>query len=456
MTISESSPSTEIEAVRGKLRQRWELASVLNFLNVFKPIIGKDLKISAEDIETALIDQNSTLAQLHIALLKGILSKSQTLNTSDGWIISLSKTLSMWWPWVAEGDFPLTGAKGKEMSFYKDLDPITRLVILKALCEVRAEQYDAVAYINDSLKDGTDVLYFRKNKLTSDGGGVTFWYEGNETTGHRLYKEVLLFEFGRGKGKATIPEVNCQWETLATNLEEFKEIVNAFSSSEVKVEAALSKSVEIDVIPVLEKQWKKKQMMLQKKQREQVLLNGFRNSVRTRACRNGKPIDYTFDNYDKAIKEAIQYTNKRTTSEERGEAEKPSQFGKRKGHISDESNHSGTESDAERSSHQESDYSEDDNSDEERESEKEDDGAKDSERDQHNVRSQKQKKPLVHRPKGMRFSKRLAGIPGHITPESVNLVAKNRLRQRPSVNTAFDSIVIPDSEDEGGSVDSVN
>ncbi|KAL8523786.1 hypothetical protein ACS0TY_013670 [Phlomoides rotata] len=129
--------------------------------------------------------------------------------------------------------------------------------------------------------------------------------------------------------------------------------------------------------------------------------------------------------------------NKRTTSEERGEAEKLRQFGKRKGPTSDESNHYGTKSDAERSSHQESGYSKD-YSYEERESKKEGDGTKDNERDQHSVRSQKQKKLLVHRPKGIRFTKRLVGIPSHITPESMNLGAKNRLRQRPSVNTVFD------------------
>lgn len=39
-------------------------------LQVFHPVIGKDLKLSAEDVETAIIEQNSTLAQLHIALLK--------------------------------------------------------------------------------------------------------------------------------------------------------------------------------------------------------------------------------------------------------------------------------------------------------------------------------------------------------------------------------------------------
>lgn len=38
MMISAAPPSTEIESVRGKLRQRWELASVLNFLNVISLI----------------------------------------------------------------------------------------------------------------------------------------------------------------------------------------------------------------------------------------------------------------------------------------------------------------------------------------------------------------------------------------------------------------------------------
>lgn len=140
------------------------------------------------------------------------------------------------------------------------------------------------------------------------------------------------------------------------------------------------------------------------------------------------------------------------TSEEPREAEKPSQLGKRKIPVSDESNNSATESDAERSSYKKSDDSED-FSDKENESEKEDDGAKDSAREQHNICSKKQNKPVIHKPKGMRFSKRLAGIPGHIIPESVILGAKNRVRQRPSINTAYESIVVADSEGESQSGD---
>ncbi|CAM8967447.1 unnamed protein product [Rhodiola kirilowii] len=54
----EQSPVSEVDAVgldvesaRVLLRQRWELASVINFLNVFKPVIGGDVKMSAEEIE---------------------------------------------------------------------------------------------------------------------------------------------------------------------------------------------------------------------------------------------------------------------------------------------------------------------------------------------------------------------------------------------------------------------
>ena len=106
---AEASPPplhSEMEIQRKKLRQRWELASILNFLNVnkfpsffsksfglewkskpflsfsqlsvecccflqvFEPVIKSNLKISAEEIESALIEPNDSLAQLHICLLK--------------------------------------------------------------------------------------------------------------------------------------------------------------------------------------------------------------------------------------------------------------------------------------------------------------------------------------------------------------------------------------------------
>lgn len=37
---------------------------------VFESLIGKELKMSAEEIENALINPNASLAKLHIALLQ--------------------------------------------------------------------------------------------------------------------------------------------------------------------------------------------------------------------------------------------------------------------------------------------------------------------------------------------------------------------------------------------------
>ncbi|KAL6501950.1 hypothetical protein OROGR_027083 [Orobanche gracilis] len=455
--VSESSltRTTDVEPVREKLRQRWELASVLNFLHVFEPVIENDLKMSAEDIETALIEQNNTLAQLHIALLKGIVPKSKLLKSSDDWMIILSKTLSMWWPWVATGEFPLTGAKGKEISCYKELEPTTRLLMLKALCEVRADQHDAVSYINEAMKENGELSNFRKDKLADNGNGVAFWYDGNETLCHRLYREVQFFENEGVKGKGTAPAICYKWETLATNFEEFKKIVNTFSSGGVQWEVAVGKSLETDVIPVLERQWKKIQKAQRQQQREQMLLDGFRNSRLTRSCRNQKHIDYRFDNYDKSITEAIQYANKKKTSEE-----KPSKRAKRTAMTtSNESKNSdstsmddeSTESDIERSIHQVI-HDSNDSSHDEYDDEKEDDNDDDVD-DNNNGNHDRKNMQIIVNSRGLHTIKRLAGVPGHTVSKGINLGAKNRLRQRPSINTAFDSAVAPDSEDDSSSRD---
>ena len=42
----------------------------LTFLQVFEPVIGSNIKMSAEEIETGLIKPDSSLARLHIDLLK--------------------------------------------------------------------------------------------------------------------------------------------------------------------------------------------------------------------------------------------------------------------------------------------------------------------------------------------------------------------------------------------------
>ncbi|XP_049373805.1 DDT domain-containing protein DDR4 [Solanum verrucosum] len=434
-------PTSEIELARRKLRERWELASVLNFLTVFEPVLQIKLKISAEEIETALIEPNDNLAQLHIMLLKGIPPVNKLLKDSDGWVMALSKKLEMWWPWVAEGNFPLTAKKGEEMSTYKALNPTTRLLVLKALCEIRADQSDTISYISDETKNRTDSTAFRKEKLGGNGNEVSYWYDGNETLGHRLYKEVYQVEsMSKVKDKKSISAITSQWETLATTFEEFQNFVEKFSSSQVKWEADVGKAVEAHAIPALQKIQRKKDKAQKRQQREQRHVESLRNLAIPRSCRIRRPVNYTCDDFDRAIKEAIDVTNKRKATEDPTSKTRLNEHGPRnETNLLDSSPASNSISSDAADSESESDRPQESNEDVDDTSDEVDEAGTDS---------MKENGQLYHRPSSCRHSKRLAGVTGYAVPESTHIGAKYRLRQRPSINTAAKSVVIPDSEDE--------
>ncbi|KAB1204996.1 hypothetical protein CJ030_MR7G008311 [Morella rubra] len=270
---------SHFESEVAKLRGRWELASVLNFLSGIPPV-------------------------------------NKTLNGSDAWVTALCKKLAIWWSWVAEGDIPLIAAKGEEICQYKELDSTKRLLILNALCEVRAVQDDTLSYINEALKQGNQISCFRKDRIGGDGNGTSYWYDGNKTIGHRLYREIYIFQSKRnskGKSFSIPPAISSQWETLATTLEEFRKVAEELSSSKVVAEVDVGKKIENEAIPVLEKLQKNKERQLKRKLRQEMALNDCRNPQGagvSRSCRTRRPVSYTFDEYDRAIDEAIQVTKK--------------------------------------------------------------------------------------------------------------------------------------------------
>ncbi|KAF8034625.1 hypothetical protein BT93_C0819 [Corymbia citriodora subsp. variegata] len=472
---AEETPSVLAEAGGGvgpevlrKLRERWELASVLNFLSVFEPVIGKDLKLSAEEIEGGLARPNSSIAQLHIKLLKGIPPICKALDSSDAWVTVLCKKLFLWWQWVAEGNIPLTLANGKEISQYKELDPVDRLLLLKALCELRAIQGDAVSYINNALKDGTHISCFRKEKLASHGNGTSYWYDGNANGGYRLYKAVCIPKSkgtNRDEGCVPLPSTMFQWKTLATNLDEFSEVVEALASSKGVAEVAVCRIIQSDIIPVLQKIKKSKERALKRKERQKMLLTNWKSSyavARSRSCRSRRPISYTFEEYDQAINEAIQVTQGSTTEDQR----------KRYKHhelsIKDDSHNEETHSNEGIDRSNISDVSEtqinklegagNGNTDGEYDGKSSDDSSRSTDSDvdclgstiesPSNINHPKRKIHVAHRVAGSRWSKRLAGAAAHAVEETRKLHMKKLLSQRPIQNSALDLAIIPDSDDE--------
>ncbi|VAH73714.1 unnamed protein product [Triticum turgidum subsp. durum] len=314
------------EDPRVLLRRRWEFASVLHFLQVFEPVIEANLGLSADEIETALITNNDDLARIHIALLKAV-NKKLKLDVDDGWVIATAKKLSDWWSWVAEGANPFEKNRGKEVETFKEQDPVNRLFILKALCEVRLEQDDAVCYITDEMKKGVSIGNFRKDKLGSSSDGAIYWYVGDSTIGYRLYKEDVLVGFKnnwKGKdGRLTKPVTNIQWETVATNLDEFLEISEKLCSKG-RSEATIGEHLKENIIPAVEKFQKKKERDLKRRQQKNERLErlAFANVFQTRSLRERKAVSYDYSDYDRRINEAIKATAKGKEADSRKEAAK--------------------------------------------------------------------------------------------------------------------------------------
>ncbi|KAG0485526.1 hypothetical protein HPP92_009375 [Vanilla planifolia] len=314
-------PPTPAQSPRWTLRSMWELASLLNFLNVFRPLLNIAVEFSAEELETALITPNSTLDDIHIPLLKAIPPVTRMALGRATWITVLCRKLKDRWHWVADGEMLIVASHGTEVELYRNLEPATRVLILKAICDIRVEQEDIRNYIDNSLKHGIQLSAFRKERVGGDSHGVSYWYEDDPVVGHRLYREIRIAEVKKGKGK-TVPapsNASYQWETVASNLDEFQEVSDKLLESKNRTEVSLAKKLKIDILPEVDKLQKRKDRLLKKQHRQALMLDSFVTTdgiSAGRSLRDRKPVTYTFDDYDRSINEAIKITKKRQNSPE--------------------------------------------------------------------------------------------------------------------------------------------
>ncbi|XVF50211.1 hypothetical protein PTKIN_Ptkin04bG0078000 [Pterospermum kingtungense] len=314
-------PPEPSQLPRWSIRSMWELASILNFFNIFRPLLNIAVEFSAEEFETALITPNDTLGDIHIPLLKAIPPITRMALTRDTWITVLCRKLRDWWHWVADGDLPIVASHGAEIEVYKSLDPGVRVVILKALCDIRVEQEDIRNYIDNSVKHGVQLSAFRKERIGGDSQGINYWYEDDPVVGHRLYREIRKVELKKAKmkGSHVTNSATYLWETVATNLEEFQDVSEKLFTSKNRTEASVGKKLKNDMLPEIEKEHKRKERLLKKQHRQALLLDNFLTVDGLgpgRSLRDRKPVTYTFDDYDRSINEAIKITKRKPPSPE--------------------------------------------------------------------------------------------------------------------------------------------
>lgn len=94
------------------------------------------------------------------------------------------------------------------------------------------------------------------------------------------------------------------------------------------MEVDVCKTVEANVLPVLEKLQKKRERAVKEQKSKEAILSGFQFSGLTRTCRTRTAVCYTYEEYDKRISEAIsvqqQQPKKRKIAKEREDVKKSS------------------------------------------------------------------------------------------------------------------------------------
>ncbi|KAG9152829.1 hypothetical protein Leryth_017656 [Lithospermum erythrorhizon] len=259
--VGEPEPS---QLPRWNIRSMWQLASILNFLNVFRHLLNIKAEFSADEFETALI----------CFAIPPIARMALGHNT---WVTVLCRKLRHWWHW----------------------------------------QEDIRSYIEDSIKQGFRLSSFRKERLGGDSHGIS--YENDPIIGHRLYREIRKFEVKRGKGRniPPIPNSSYQWETVATNLDEFLDVSEKLFTSTNRIEVSVGKKLKNDKLAEIEKVHKRKEKLLKKQHRQALLLDNMLHMdalAAGRSLRDRKPVTYTFDDFDKSINDAIKETKKKPPS----------------------------------------------------------------------------------------------------------------------------------------------
>jgi hypothetical protein len=181
-----STTTAELSAARAQLRASWELAAVLNFLEVFRSQLAFADDLRAEALEDALLTAGCTpplLHEVHLTLLQGMHPRS----TFKSWRVTLADKLNNAWPDLAEGECPLRpNSVCDAEEAYNGLSALDRVRALRVLCELRL---DTPGDLREAIDDDETPGDFRGDCLIGqDNRGARYFYQGLES-GPRLYRE---------------------------------------------------------------------------------------------------------------------------------------------------------------------------------------------------------------------------------------------------------------------------
>ncbi|BDA44548.1 probable DDT domain-containing protein DDR4 [Coccomyxa sp. Obi] len=325
------------EEERQQLHRSWEMAAILDFLDLFRSDLKLDRSFTAHELESVLIlspGGEGLLGSVHTCLLKGISTRSDI--TPANWTMYLSERLKQMWRTSGEAwPPPFAPRRGHEALEYAKLPTADRVLALKALCEARLDREDLRGRVEDAIRPSketrmaaktTGVLPsvddFRRGPLGTDSSGLEYHYFElrlcSEGEG-RMYRDtpvdlVPKAKATKARGVRAQPPLPGMWELLGSSVEELTELGQKLQRSKKKPDRLLASKIMDEIVPdliVKREEEEKRQRVSQRLQRQMgdVLMDpegGF-----GRARRERKTVDYTGSSYDTMIRAAIRGTSSR-------------------------------------------------------------------------------------------------------------------------------------------------
>lgn len=225
----------------------WELAAVVQWLRIFGGVV-RVREFSAEALVGALADEarvgpNLFLLEIIVKLTRTNVEHHYDVRSSnEDWEGKLQRRLDKFIE--SAQPFPFPDGNPLASQPWRELAPRTRLQIIYALCLIRIDHcpYTADAISRTVKHPEYTAACLRADSFGSDAEGRNYYIFSHYGEDCYVYRETRAKRF-RGKPK---------WETIATTLEQVKELAEEMRRKGKKGERAMYKFLNDTHIPALE------------------------------------------------------------------------------------------------------------------------------------------------------------------------------------------------------------
>jgi hypothetical protein len=218
----------QVEADLDEIRGMWEMASIHDFLRLFKPQLKISRDVGPDELEHVLVTSpgdGGLLADIHMDLMKGTSPKNPIIVAN--WITHLANKIKHHWKHIPMSGFgcPFKPDKYYEAVTYSRLSSVNRVRALHFLCCLRADRPDIAGRISDADRPKTkkelagvakaaaaalkgsrnnlneesspapptieEVDNFRLSPIGVDSSKIAYYFfTCHDNTGFRLYREL--------------------------------------------------------------------------------------------------------------------------------------------------------------------------------------------------------------------------------------------------------------------------